>query len=161
MSLYQYAAYPPELPNFEGGTGVAAENNLYQSPPTLGRPTQRSPRDLHPYIITPKWKLDRAQYLRFRGWWRDTLLLGVLPFTGNFCLNGQEGEYQLQFISNPSVQSEKGGFWVVTAKVWCWKLPEMSKEEALSQVIDVAFLQSLTDGLEGILDSYYDLGVQV
>lgn len=161
MALYRYASYPGNLPGFEAGTEVAVENNLYESPPTLGRPTQRSARSLHPYLINVRWKLDRSEYLRFRLWWRDTLNSGVLPFTGEFCLHGHTGEYEAQFITIPSYQSEKGGFWAVSAQIWSWKVPELSREEALSQVIDIHYLQYTADRLGRILDSYYNLGVQV
>lgn len=161
MALYRYASYPSDLPGFEAGTEVAVENNLYESPPALGRPTQRSPRPLHPYLINARWKLDRSEYLRFRLWWRDTLNSGMLPFTGEFCLHGHIGEYEAQFVTTPSYQSEKGGFWAVSAQIWSWKVPELSREEALSQVIDIAYLQNVNDRLERILDSYYNLGDQV
>lgn len=161
MALYRYASYPSDLPGFEAGTEVAVENNLYESLPTLGRPTQRSPRPLHPYLINARWKLDRSEYLRFRLWWRDTLNSGMLPFAGEFCLHGHIGEYEAQFVTAPSYQSEKGGFWAVSAQIWSWKVPELSREEALSQVIDIAYLQNVNDRLERILDSYYNLGDQV
>lgn len=160
MALYNYPAYPNGLPNFWAGSNQDIEANLIDSDGSMGLPVQRQVRSLHPRLVTCRWRMTRSQYSTFKNWWKTTLLGGVVPWTGNFTLNGETGAFNLQFISDPSYDSLKGGDWNVSAKAWCWKSPEMTRDEAFEQVIDKAFVESLAIGVELALDSYYDLGNQ-
>lgn len=160
MALYNYPSFPNGLPNFWAGSNANIENNLIASGGSMGLPVQRQSRSLHPRLINCKWRFTRSQFSTFKNWWKTTLLGGVVPFTGTFTLNGETGRMDLQFIGDPSYDSLRGGDWNVTVKAWCWKYPEMTRGEALEEVIDKTFIENMATGIELALDSYYDLGNQ-